>query len=319
MGLSAARSNLEGGPEWAGSLKLAPRGADAATVEDHAATPPVVRLTIAMLDADDLPTLADECARGVLGLFGAQKVQVVDETRTWAEASVASDAYEPLATMKLKLSEEDGVDLRVQLPRGPDLPIVRQQLLDVAAVARRAWRDRRLLAAERRQAREDALTGLHNRRAIETDLEKLLADALGGGTALTVMLIDLDHFKQVNDTAGHPAGDEVLKLAAECFRHHLRPGDLVCRWGGDEFLIAAPGLGPAAAAAVADRLRKAFAGDVGARGTTMSIGVASVDALDPDRRCGAQLVALADQCLYEAKRAGRNRMVQALPATLRAG
>jgi diguanylate cyclase (GGDEF)-like protein len=284
-----------------------------ADVELDAATPPVVRLTLAMLDAPDVDALADVCARQVLELFGAVAVRVLDEVRVWAESAVASDPTGSVVMIRMRISDGEAlpVDLEVTLPRGPDLPIVRQQLLDLVAVARRAWRDRRRLSEERRRAREDVLTGLDNRRGIEDELERAVFEARHSGTSLTVMLIDLDGFKEVNDTDGHPAGDDVLRLAASCFRRHLRPTDRVSRWGGDEFMLLLPGLPAGRAVPVADRLRRAFADDARARGTTMSIGIADLDALDPSSRVAPQLVALADQCLYEAKRAGRNRIVQA--------
>lgn len=282
-------------------------------MELDAATPPVVRLTLAMLDAPDVEALAQVCARQVLEVFGAQAVRVLDEGRVWAEAAVASDAAAAVVVLRLRIwdAEDLPVDLEVALQRGPDLPVVRQQLLDLVAVARRAWRDRRRLHEARRHARQDALTGLDNRRGIMDDLERAVLQAQRSGTALTVMLVDLDGFKTVNDTDGHPAGDAVLQLAAACFREHLRPSDHVCRWGGDEFLIVLPGLVASNAVPVADRLRRAFAGDRRARGTTMSIGIADLDALGSEVRIASHVIALADRCLYEAKRGGRNCVVQA--------
>lgn len=282
-------------------------------MEVDPATPPVVRLTLAMLDAPDLDALAEVCAHRVLEVFGAQTVRVLDDARVWAHAAVASDPALGVAVMRMRISDSEStpVDLEVTLPRGPDLPVLRQQLLDLVAVARRAWRDRRRLEVERRRARQDALTGLDNRRGIEHELERAVIDARRCGSALTVMLVDLDGFKRVNDTEGHPAGDEVLRLAAACFRKHVRPTDRVSRWGGDEFLVVLPGLAADRAVAVADRLRQAFAQDVRARGATMSIGIADLESLEPSRRVAGQLVELADRCLYAAKRAGRNRIVHA--------
>ena len=282
-------------------------------VELDLATPPVVRLTLAMLDAPDLEALAQVCAHRVLEVFGAVAVRVLDDARVWAEAAVASDPVAGAVVVRLRISDAEvhPVDLEVTLPRGPDLPVLRQQLLDLVAVGRRAWRDRRRLEEERRRAREDALTGLDNRRGIEHELERAVIEARRSGGALTVMLVDLDGFKRVNDTDGHPAGDEVLRLAAACFRKHLRPSDRVSRWGGDEFLLVLPGLAAARAMPVAERLRRAFADDERARGTTMSVGIADLEALDPGRRVAGALVQLADECLYAAKRSGRDRIVVA--------
>jgi diguanylate cyclase (GGDEF)-like protein len=282
-------------------------------VEVDAATPPVVRVTLALLDALDVETLAEVCAQQVLEVFGAHTARVLDESRVWAEAAVASDPAVRLVVLRLRLAESEDlpVDLEVALPQGPDLPIVRQQLLDLVAVARRAWRDRRRFGEERRRAREDALTGLENRRGILDGLERAVVEARQTGTGMTVMLVDLDGFKTVNDSRGHLAGDDVLRLAAACFQAHLRPTDRVARWGGDEFLLLLSGLRADHARPVAERLRAAFAADGRAHGATMSIGIADLDALDPQLRIVPQLVQLADRCLYEAKRAGRNRIVLA--------
>ncbi|MBC8070201.1 MAG: GGDEF domain-containing protein [Deltaproteobacteria bacterium] len=200
---------------------------------------------------------------------------------------------------------------------GEDLAIIRQQLLDLVSVVRRAWLRLHQLERERSDARSDALTGLANRRAIAEWLDSAYLHALHTGVPLTLMLIDLDRFKHVNDTLGHPAGDDVLQHAAAVFRAQLRPGDRVCRWGGDEFLVALPGVDGTTASTVADRLREAFAGDPRARGTTMTVGIADSQGLP--ELCGAsgpgrgtdELIALADECLLNAKRSGRNCTVTA--------
>lgn len=297
-------------------LRIGARRAISTTVEVLDSTPPVVRLTLRMLDAEDLTQLAHACTEGIVELFGAQSATIVeDPQQVLSTTSVASDLVAPPVRLALKLSEagHTPVTLHVELPPGPDIPILRGLLLDLVAVARRAWRDRRLLGEERRRAREDALTGLDNRRAIEEFLETAFVVAASTGSPLTVIAVDLDHFKAVNDAQGHPAGDDVLQLAAACFRDHLRPTDRICRFGGDEFLIVCPGLGASIAATVADRLRVAFARHQRARGTTMTMGIADLDALAPGR-CGvADLLALADACLYRAKREGRDRVCQAIP------
>ncbi|AFK56197.1 sensor domain-containing diguanylate cyclase [Tistrella mobilis] len=157
-----------------------------------------------------------------------------------------------------------------------------------------------------RDARTDPLTGLINRRGMDDVLELWRAEA----RPFAAIAVDIDHFKQVNDSWGHEVGDAVLRRVGLILRQTARDTDLVCRTGGEEFLLLLPGLSSAAAVAVAERLRKAVARErIDPAGhVTVSAGVAVLpeDATD----IGAAL-RLADEMLYEAKRAGRNRVVAA--------
>ncbi len=161
----------------------------------------------------------------------------------------------------------------------------------------------------RREAETDSLTGLRNRRAFEVRLERAVADARERGASLSVIVFDIDHFKAINDTYGHPVGDEVLRLLAEVVRAQLRPSDMLSRIGGEEFaIVVAAGLG--VASEIAERLRGAVADKVrgleGGEHVTASFGVATLEADDDGV---APLVRRADAALYEAKRSGRNRVV----------
>jgi len=164
-------------------------------------------------------------------------------------------------------------------------------------------------------ARRDALTGLANRRAFEEALQREVARARRTGAALAVVALDIDHFKRVNDTHGHAAGDLVLAEVAARAQRALRAEDLLARIGGEELAALLPGATLAAAAEVAERIRHAV-GDRGipvaatAIDVTVSLGCA---ALLADEREGAALLARADARLYDAKRAGRNRVVCAAP------
>ncbi len=260
-----------------------------------------------VIDAADHDELARVCADEMVSTFGASCARVMDTTRVWCEVGQVDDDR-PTAAMALRLSAPDSVAVRLEVivSSPQDLVIWRQQLLDLVAVARRAWARLVLLEHERSLARQDALTGLANRHAIAEWLDVAYLTALHNAGALAVMIVDLDHFKRVNDTFGHPAGDDVLVCAAACFLAHLRPNDRVCRWGGDEFLIVLPQVDAAVAAQIADRLRMAFAADPRARGTTMTIGISDIDALGPGAHCAAVLVEQADGCLLAAKQAGRN-------------
>jgi diguanylate cyclase (GGDEF)-like protein len=186
---------------------------------------------------------------------------------------------------------------------------------------RRALDHDRLRAAYRRLdllAHLDGLTGTQNRRATSEHLAAARASARDACTWLSVLMVDVDHFKRINDTYGHLAGDEAIIAIAGRMQGALRPLDILGRWGGEEFLVILPDSDPDAALAVAERLREAvraqpvsLAASGQAIEMTVSIGVAtSLDAL-PDA-----LVHAADQALYAAKADGRDRVRVLSPTTL---
>ena len=153
----------------------------------------------------------------------------------------------------------------------------------------------------------DELTGLLNRTALRARLLELDAQAVGVSHALAILLIDLDHFKQINDVAGHTRGDAVLREAAARLRAGLRSFESAYRVGGEEFLVLLPGGDAGAAVAVAERLRRAI-GSAPCAGldVTISVGVAVAGPGQPfDYR---DVFARADAALYEAKRSGRDRV-----------
>ena len=158
----------------------------------------------------------------------------------------------------------------------------------------------------------DALTGLHNRRYMETHMSGLVEQALSRGHPLAVLVLDIDHFKSINDAHGHDAGDEVLREFALRVRKSIRGIDLACRYGGEEFVVFMPETDLAAATAVAERLRRRIASEPfpireRAQGidVTISIGIAALGADDD----AASVIKRADQALYRAKHNGRNRVV----------
>ena len=172
-------------------------------------------------------------------------------------------------------------------------------LADQAGVA---LRQSALLAELESLALIDPLTDLPNRRNWNQLLTLQLATAERSRQPLTVALADLDHFKRFNDTLGHPAGDGLLRAFAGASRQALRAGDLIARWGGEEFAFALPNCSPAEAYAVLDRVRQAVP-----LLQTCSIGFAIWDGSET----AEQLVHRADQALYEVKQNGRNRVSSA--------
>jgi len=170
------------------------------------------------------------------------------------------------------------------------------------------------LLGARRDASHDPLTGLANRRSSEHRLEADRARALRVPEPMSVLMIDLDHFKRVNDRWGHASGDLVLIAIARILREELRGADLAVRFGGEEFLAILPGTDGTGALEVAERIRSRIQrervpADDGEIAMTASIGVATLRGEESE----ADLVARADAALYRAKATGRNRCVAAAP------
>ena len=176
-----------------------------------------------------------------------------------------------------------------------------QQNLEMTYALRQAKED-----AEQ-MANTDALTGLINRRAFVERAEAPFEFCQRNGLRIAAIVLDLDHFKQVNDTRGHAAGDQAIQHAARLIQSSLRKSDFCCRWGGEEFVILLPGTSVEEAAGVAEKLRATIASHTvpttsGALGITASLGVAEGhETLDA-------LINRADLALFRAKRDGRNRV-----------
>lgn len=189
---------------------------------------------------------------------------------------------------------------------------LRKAMADMVAVQARLRESETRL---QQQAIRDGLTGLFNRRYLDETLELEIAQARRQGHPLSVVMLDLDHFKQVNDTYGHPAGDEVLKALGAMLREDSREGDILCRYGGEEFCLVFPNMPLAAAVTRADLWRQKFAaqtirfGDFSMQ-VTFSAGVASYPEHGVHRD---ELIERADAALYRAKHQGRNRVEAATP------
>lgn len=180
-------------------------------------------------------------------------------------------------------------------------------LAQFAAHATLALRAAALKAEIERLADTDGLTGLANRRVFQSALTRELALAQRRGEPCTLILIDVDHFKVVNDTHGHQAGDEVLRRVGVALAQTARGTDVAARYGGEEFAVILPACVPGEAVAVAERFRAAVAAGTGAVPVTVSAGVATYPSDGADE---ASLIASADQALYRAKRTGRDRVVR---------
>ena len=159
----------------------------------------------------------------------------------------------------------------------------------------------------------DGLTGLFNRRYMETHLGTLVDQSAARGKPIAVLVLDIDYFKAINDSYGHDAGDDVLREFALRIRKAIRNIDLACRYGGEEFVIVMPETDMAVATMVAERLRRRiasepFAIEKGARSleVTISIGIAALSGVADN---ATTILKRADQALYRAKRDGRNRVV----------
>jgi diguanylate cyclase (GGDEF)-like protein len=192
-------------------------------------------------------------------------------------------------------------ELALRLRAARRLLTLQQQLMDAREQARH-------------QADHDGLTGLWNRGRVLRCLADELRGAALGGTPCSVVLLDIDHFKLINDRHGHAAGDKVLQIVSRRLARATDGRGFCGRYGGEEFLVVAPGLDLAAAGALAETLRAAIARDPVAIGplglpVTASLGVAQ--AMPPPDEPLDGLVARADAALYEAKAGGRDRVVLA--------
>ncbi len=164
----------------------------------------------------------------------------------------------------------------------------------------------------RAQAVVDELTGAYTRRFLDKQLRMRLGEARRHRTSVSLILFDLDNFKDVNDTYGHPFGDTVLKGTAELARRRIRKEDILARYGGEEFAVVLPHTDRPGAAVLAERLRESVAGQLHSNGgrserVTISLGIASFPLDEADSV--EKLIECADSRLYKAKDSGRNRSV----------
>ena len=240
-----------------------------------------------------------------LELLAALRAQATPPEVILLTGSRASDAE--AAVQALRLGAHDYISKTPAAVEAVALAVER---------AAEKWRLReenaRLVAELRRMSLTDALTGVGNRRALDEALQLEIARARRARCGLALVLLDIDHFKRINDTLGHVAGDEVLAAFTERLRSNTRDADRVFRYGGEEFALLVAAGSVSAALAAAERVVRATAAAPLRAGhrlvdVTCSAGVSLLAA--DDGACGSALLARADAALYAAKRAGRNRAV----------
>ncbi|KGF69354.1 response regulator PleD [Hoeflea sp. BAL378] len=235
------------------------------------------------------------------------QLRSLERTRFIPMLVVAEQGEEELVIRALEL----GVNDYLLRPLDPNELIARS----VTQIRRKRYTDR--LRASLSESIEfavtDALTGLNNRRYLDTHLATLVDRSNRRGRPLSVLIADIDHFKAFNDAHGHEGGDDVLRQFARRLRGAVRGADLACRYGGEEFVVVMPDTTPETAAQVAERLREEVATlpfRVSASGAmvhvTTSVGIAT---LEKDGEGADSLIRRADKALYQAKNDGRNRVV----------
>ncbi len=257
----------------------------------------------------EIPGLSGvELCRALRQTKAGQQVHILVLTRIFDEELLASAleagandyVLKPIISRVLQAKIKSALRMiRLQQETLRDKEQIRQNLADMAVLNRTL----------EQAALTDSLTGLPNHRYAQDRLNEEWAASSRSGSPLTLMILDLDHFKHINDTHGHDAGDAVLREVAARLRKSLRTMDVVCRIGGEEFLVLCRDTDARNAPMIAERLRKSIeSACVDSGGTdirvTVSIGVASKDAHTADAQA---LVKNADLAIYQSKNAGRNR------------
>lgn len=288
-----------------------------------------------VLDSDERVLEMNPAALRLLGVQGAVRagVSLRDALAHWPEAVnciLDGKCHEGPQTLILSDGRHVSVHRLRLLEDGRDLQRDMYILRDITAQAHaeralqgavkslkmRMSEIEALQAELREQAIRDPLTGLHNRRFLAETLERELGRAAREGYSVSLIMFDIDHFKRVNDTLGHAAGDAELRSLGAELKAHIRVGDIACRYGGDEFLVVLPNTPLEVATQLAERWRLALreamqrVGDA-RTGATLSLGVA---AFPVHGTMSEEIIAAADSAVYASKAAGRNRVTPAYTA-----
>jgi len=232
-----------------------------------------------------------------------ERVHPEDRERTEAEAAGLFEGAETLSFENRYLAQDGTWHwLRWSSQLSPDESLIYARAADITEIKQIEAEREELLDQVREMARRDALTGLPNRRALEEQLPQAMARARRRSSSLCVAILDIDHFKDYNDTYGHLAGDEVLRACAKAWDSALRGEDTIARFGGEEFLVLLPDTPPEEAGEIVERLRANTP-----MGQSCSAGLASWDYAESID----ELLGRADQALYLAKAGGRDQMAEA--------
>ncbi|WP_109370501.1 MULTISPECIES: GGDEF domain-containing protein [unclassified Massilia] len=297
------------------------RDADTPAVAALLAACPIVRVTAGEPVEDGLRARLYIVLSGALGVqpataAGAGEIQRILPGESVGEQSVLDDAANldaitALEESELLVIEPDVLWRLIDEANGVARNLLRLLSFRIRAANALLRRRQKLGEFYRQLSMNDGLTGLYNRAWLNDMLPKLVARSRQDGSPLSLVMIDLDHFKRFNDTHGHMAGDTALATAAAVIRNALRPSDFAVRYGGEELMAILPNTNRLLAVMVAERLcgrlREAVVFDdlrIALPHITGSFGVASL-ARGQDERA---LVAAADAALYRAKEAGRDRI-----------
>ena len=276
-----------------------------------------------------LVSLVDDDRQWFKSRQGLEVAQTVREFAFCAHTIEQDDAYvvtdasqhplfldNPLVTGEPNIRYYIGVPLTVRGGHNiGTLCAIDQKPRELSVDQVQALRDLARLAVDQIELRQiaicDPLTGALTRRGFDAEVDREIKRKMRSGRDLSVVMVDIDHFKTVNDRFGHAAGDFVLRNVVDCIRRELRASDFVGRLGGEEFAVALPETNAAGARLFAERLRARISdivvvGQSGGARVTASMGISSCEHHDPD---WAATLKRADDALYEAKTSGRNRCV----------
>ncbi|MDY0268645.1 GGDEF domain-containing response regulator [Trichloromonas sp.] len=234
-------------------------------------------------------------------------LRALEENETWSDIPVFALADKEQLSEKILALEHGAADYQSFRADKRELEARIRRQLRQQERTRKLRQEKDLLA---KLARTDALTGLHNRAQLDTSLEIELSRTRRTRNPLSLLMIDLDHFKHINDTYGHAVGDRVLRAVAESLGQITRCSDLVCRYGGEEFAVILPDTTSANAYAVAEKIRLSLMA-LNLREGQATIPVTASIGISGTRPEGltqaAELLREADQALYLSKQRGRNR------------
>ncbi len=281
------------------------------------------RGTVTQDDLDELferffsPTrLSDQ-----IGAFGTQVMGEIDQIMTVIDGALDSSSRHTESLVHMSSKIDDTTDLNalrgvigklVQTAKDIERTNqtfeahLRESKLEITELQKH-------LEAVRSEIFTDPLTSLSNRKHFDQAITQAIVDSTAATTPLSLLMIDIDHFKKFNDTYGHLTGDQVLRLVAQSLKQNVKGRDLAARYGGEEFCVILPETSLQQATTVADHIRRAVAGrELVKRSTGESLGRVTISsgvaAMHPDDS-PQSLIERADNCLYAAKRNGRNRVI----------